>query len=190
MSAVAEVVTGRRRVTDYLWSPIARTVGEASWVRGNALVLAVWALAGCSSVTQAGDAMEVFWSGIEGMPAEARDLEGVPIATLARFRPQGWGEYELGRRFEVGLGLPKDEQCAAVFYSAAAQSPYDITQSASSYSIATQSTWTSAPMRQRRFGLPWARAAFRRLNVSLPVDEQAAARLRCEEVVAAAARAS
>ncbi len=29
MSATAEVVTGRRRVMDYLWSPVAKAVNEA-----------------------------------------------------------------------------------------------------------------------------------------------------------------
>jgi hemolysin D len=29
MSATAEVVTGKRRVIDYLWSPVAKAAGEA-----------------------------------------------------------------------------------------------------------------------------------------------------------------
>jgi len=29
MSVTAEVVTGRRKVIDYLWSPVAKAVGEA-----------------------------------------------------------------------------------------------------------------------------------------------------------------
>lgn len=72
---------------------------------------------------------------------------------------------ELGRRFEVGAGVPKDRDCAAWWYNRAFLTPYDEAQSTYAGGMVI-STGTL-----RRAGLPQARVAFKHLLKSGPVNE-------------------
>ena len=117
-------------------------------------------LIGCASghngVIKAGNAYADFFAPIEGLPTNARRLQSATLpAVLGGDR--GWREYELGRRFELGVGgLPRDSACAVIWYRAAVASPYE------------QLDWGPGagvkPPTVTRFGVPFARIALRRLE--------------------------
>lgn len=127
-------------------------------------------LASCQSVRGTANAFEDFFAPIEGFPRYAQGLQTEPLEALPAAR-RGWREYEIGRRFELGLGVPQDPACALRWYYVAAASPYE------------DIDWNTASgfygQTVTRYGLPWARIAIRRIEKSAP-SARAASHGRCE----------
>jgi hypothetical protein len=75
-------------------------------------------LGGCAGVRGVENASADLFSSLEGMPAESRSLETAPLQEFVCCGQDALEQYELGRRFEQGVGgLPHDTQCALFFYS-------------------------------------------------------------------------
>lgn len=127
------------------------------------VILAGLTLSGCSmsTVYRIDDGFEDFFARVEGLPAYARSLEKVPLEDLPKAE-RGWREYEIGRRFEHGLGLPQDVACATYWYSQAAHSRYEIYDD--------NPAWRINPPLVTRYGLPWARVALHRLSADVDGD--------------------
>jgi hypothetical protein len=107
-------------------------------------------------VVAAGDAYADFFAPIEGLPRNAKALQTAPPAGVLN-GPRGWREYELGRRFELGVGgLPQDRTCAMVWYAAAAESPYEELDWGPGAGV--------TPPTVTHVGVPFARIALRRLG--------------------------
>lgn len=116
-------------------------------------------LHGCASTQQtivkAGEATVDFFAPIEGLPRRAKALEILSLDDLAR-ADGGWREYELGRRYEFGIGLPRDVLCARYWYGHAAISPYE--------DVGSPTVWGFNPPTVTYVGVPWARIGLRRLS--------------------------
>jgi hypothetical protein len=115
------------------------------------------------------------FSSIEGMPAEAKALETGPLQQLACCAPYGVREYELGRRFEMGVGgLRQDTQCALFFYGESGV-----------LSVTLRQHNAHGPDDVTYLGFPPGRRAVRRLgkagHVLAPAD-YAKASQRCENL--------
>ena len=123
----------------------------------------------------------LFASGCMGLGQVARSYEDgfASIESIGRFdgwrqkvtpaelRAKGgaWDYLELGRRFEIGGGVPVDRDCAGYWYRTAFDTPYE--EAKSSYGGNGQATgrWM-----ETRNGLPQARVAYRKLLKGGAVD--------------------
>ena len=124
------------------------------------MILLAIALAGCAASGKAfigaEHAYSDFFAPIEGLPPNAKTLQKASLRDVLAGGP-GWTEYEIGRRFDEGVGgLPRDPACARQWYERAARSPYEYLD------------WSGAsgprPTRVTRIGLPFARIALRKLD--------------------------
>lgn len=130
-------------------------------------------LTGCSAITATSDALDT----LGRPPAEARKMESASLDEVVQSSAEGWPDYELGRRFEYGVDVPQDTNCAVAFYDAAAWGWYNIVQTPSTYSGGL--VLTLPPTTYRRAGMPWAREALRRLRAPSAGRSLAPERERC-----------
>ena len=92
---------------------------------------------------------------IEPNPREAKLVRKLSMQEL-RWAPRGWREYEMGRRFEEGVGVARSFDCAAYWYSLASVSAFE--------QIDFNPAWGVNPPTVTHVGLPWARLALRRIG--------------------------
>lgn len=112
------------------------------------------AIGGCASVNRAGNAYEELFAPLEGLQRAGREIRSAPLKDVAR-GAGAWNHFEFARRLDEGLGLPRDQTCAAHWYQLADNTPYAFED------------WSNAwvrPMIYQRSGIPQARIALRRLS--------------------------
>ncbi|HEV2533715.1 hypothetical protein [Phenylobacterium sp.] len=147
-----------------------------------AITASLMTLAGCSAAQwqRANAAYEDAFVPIESIGRFDRWRQKVSPADLVR-DGHPLSLVEIGRRYEVGAGLPKDRDCAGWWYSEALITWYDEPQSGYAGGHVT-SLGTL-----RRQGLPQARVALKRLRAAGPVTllDGAQARARCMPFVSA-----
>jgi hypothetical protein len=124
-------------------------------LRIGVLVAALAPLAGCATLSAVdrgyGDAL----AAIEPNPREAKLARKLSMQEL-KWAPRGWREYEIGRRFEEGIGVDRNLNCAAYWYRLASVSAYE--------QIDFNPAWGVNPPTVTHVGLPWARLALRRIG--------------------------
>ncbi|MFT3997822.1 MAG: hypothetical protein QM667_10485 [Asticcacaulis sp.] len=134
------------------------------------LVLTLPGLSACTAIYEADRASRDLFDPIEGMPGWAKTMEKQSWAEVYD-GPSGWSEYEIGRRFENGIGVDKDTYCAVYWYWRASISSYEVEDTVSPGRDANRKPY----MVKYSDGLPRARNALKRLKAAgVPVDEDIA----------------
>lgn len=137
---------------------------------GAGLAMAVF-LTGCSVRGVENAVTDLVFAG-SSVPDEARALQDLPLGDMI-LAPNGYRQFELGRRFELGVGgVSQDLQCAAHYYEVSGQTTAR-TRRRATYG------WEDVTF----LGLPEGRAARRRLANISPPDSPG----RCMEPVIEAA---
>lgn len=113
--------------------------------------------AACSGIEAAGQQLEEQFEVMESgdFPPEARRLSGASLESVVdgAVDAEIWSEFELARRYEHGIGIERDLECAAFWYDDATRRTY-------TNGIVTGGTRIG----QQRTNHPLARAALRRLS--------------------------
>ena len=98
----------------------------------TALACVAASLIGCAGgVRGFENATADLFAPLEGLPREARELENRPLNEVIIFGASGFQEYEIARRFELGVGgLPQDMTCAVTWYQRSGRAPVQIREPA------------------------------------------------------------
>ena len=129
---------------------------------GVAALLALL-LGACSAMQSAGMAYDDAFGSLEGIGRfDKWRQEATPAKLLVDGHPESL--VEIGRRFEVGAGLPRDRDCAAWWYERAHGVSYQEPRYVYSSVLGSQSAGTIT-----RSQYPRARLAYRKLLKAGPV---------------------